>query len=259
MTQKACLELLEKKKKLLNFDYFMQNFTIHIMSIFIRSLNPSVIMVRHDYFLTLMIVKILKYFCEEHNQDFQRIFFIKEEEDGIVLHYNPKQYDMNLEEEVIVFMEENNKEDYTKLLDFIGDDREDENYDEEEEDNIKNRKPNPDSECINLHEVTRSEENLKEIQKNKASVFEYMLSILGKIILLSEWTDPKTTKDLEDYYYDLYFVILEFLIETIQGTRPENLQTVFQKDNQGRHLFGTFLLDIHRLILEENEDELSYQ
>ena len=74
----------------------MQNFTIHIMSIFIKSLNPSVIMVRHDYFLTLMIVKILKYFCEEHNQDFQRIFFIKEEEDGIVLHYNPKQYDMNL-------------------------------------------------------------------------------------------------------------------------------------------------------------------
>ena len=96
MTQKACLELLEKKKKLLNFDYFMQNFTIHIMSIFIKSLNPSVIMVRHDYFLTLMIVKILKYFCEEHNQDFQRIFFIKEEEDGIVLHYNPKKYYINL-------------------------------------------------------------------------------------------------------------------------------------------------------------------
>ncbi len=78
-------------------------------------------------------------------------------------------------------MEKNNKEHYTKLLDFIGDDKEDENYDEKEEDNIKNRKPNPDLEFINLHEVIRSEENLKEIQKNKSSVFEYMLNILGKI------------------------------------------------------------------------------
>ena len=126
-------------------------------------------------------------------------------------------------------------------------------------DGFKNKKPIPDEECENFHELTRSEDNLREIQKNKASVFEYGLSILGKIILVSNWINNKDSEELNDYYYDLYFVILEFLIETIQGTKSENLETVFVKDSNGKNLFGTFLLDINRLMIEENDDELSYQ
>ena len=64
---------------------------------------------------------------------------------------------------------------------------------------------------------------------------------------------------MDDYLYDLYFVILEFLIETIQGTKTENLDTVFRVDNNGKNLFGTFLNDIQRLIHQDTDEELSYQ
>jgi len=89
------------------------------------------------------------------------------------------------------------------------------------------------NECEDLHEITRCEDQNNEEQKSKASVFEFMLSILGKIILLSGWNNSKSSVNLDDYLYDLYFVILEFLIETIQGTKAENLETVFKKDNNG--------------------------
>lgn len=279
--QNSCLELIDKKSKLLNFDYLMQNFTINLMSILNREINPCITMIKHDYYLTLLIVKILKYFCEEHNQDFQRIFFIKED-DGVVLHYNPRQYELLDDGNDVDNL--NGSENSTKdnLLNSLS--KNDINISHNNISNnvsnnvsncninntnnnvlilsgAKNKRPNPDSECENLHEVTRSEENFKAIQKNKASVFEYMLSILSKIILLSKWIISKDNDELDDYFYDLYFVILEFLIETIQGTRYENLQTVFQHDSSSsnRNLFGVFLLEINRLMLEENESELSYQ
>ena len=119
-----------------------------------------------------------------------------------------------------------------------------------------NTKPNPDVECDELLDNSRDK---NEEVKSKASVFEFMLSILGKIILISGWNNAKTTSNLDDYFYDLYFVILEFLIETIQGTKTENLDTVFKMDNNGKNLFGTFLNDIQRLIHQENDEELSYQ
>ena len=277
-TQKSCLELLDKKSKLLNFDYLLQNFTINLMSILNREINPCITMIKHDYYLTLMIVKILKYFCEEHNQDFQRIFFIKED-DGIILHYNPKQYELLDNMNEVDRYNESDNSTNDNLINSISKNEiinsnnisnanvSNSNNLNNTNNNVlilssaKNKKPNPDSECENLHEVTRSEENFKEIQKNKASVFEYMLSILSKIILLSKWINSKDEDNLDDYFYDLYFVILEFLIETIQGTRCENLQTVFQHDqsNGNRNLFGVFLLEINRLMLEENDTELSYQ
>ena len=266
-TQKSCLELLEKKSSLLDFNYFLSDFTLHVMTIFTKDLNPCEHMIRHDYFITLMIIKILKYFCEEHNQDFQRIFFIKEEEDGIVLHYNPKLYEIESLRPIFLWrtdesgknpniLNSSDEEEETENETLINGEYNNISFNVE---NVRNKKPVPDEDCENFHEVTRSEENLKEFTKNKASVFEYCLSILGKIILVSNWINNKETEELDDYYYDLYFVILEFLIETIQGTRGENLQTVFVKDSNGKHLFGTFLLDINRLMIEENDDELSYQ
>ena len=262
--QKACLELMEKKDNPVNFEYFLQNITLHIMNVLISELNPGSRNIRYNYYMTLMIIKILKYFCEEHNQNFQRIFFVKED-DGIILHYNPKQYYQKEEEENIIYFDEN--EDFKNSLITESDNIEEEN--KENGNNLQKNyfsifenpstKPVPDIECEDLHEITRSEDKNNEEQKSKASVFEFMLSILGKIILLSGWNNSKNLANLDDYLYDLYFVILEFLIETIQGTKAENLETVFKKDSNGKNLFGTFLNDIHKLIHEDNEEELSYQ
>ena len=188
------------------------------------------------------------------------------EDDGLILHYNPNQYIQKEEEENIIYFDEN--EEFKNSLITESDN----NLNEDNKENGKNlqgnafsifenpsTKPIPDIECDDLHEITRSEDKINEESCSKASVFEFMLSILGKIILLSGWNHSKNIANLDDYLYDLYFVILEFLIETIQGTKMENLETVFKKDNNGKNLFGTFLNEIHGLIHEDNEEELSYQ
>ena len=264
-TQKACLELMEKKDNPVNFEYFLQNIALHIMNVLISELNPGARYIRYNYYMTLMIIKILKYFCEEHNQNFQRIFFMKED-DGVILHYNPNQYAQKEDDENVIYFDEN--EEFKNSLITESDNI----LDEENKENGNNlqggcfsifenptAKPVPDLECEDLHEITRSEDKNFDEQRSKASVFEFMLSILGKIILLSGWNNSKNIVNLDDYLYDLYFVILEFLIETIQGTKMENLETVFKKDNNGKNLFGTFLNEIHGLIHEDNEEELSYQ
>ena len=46
--------------------------------------------------------------------------------------------------------------------------------------------------------------------------------------------------NMDDYLYDLYFVILEFLIEAIQRTKTENLDTVFRMDNNGKKYLVLF-------------------
>ena len=262
-TQKACLELMERNENPVNFDYFLENISYHIMNVLIPELNPGPANIRHNYFVTLMIIKILKYFCEEHNQKFQRIFFMKED-DGISIRYALPRNPQVTEDNNIIFFDEND-EFRNSLI------SESENKDEEEKkENGKkdneyfsvfesiNIKPNPDIECDDLLENSRKDDKSQEIQ-SKASVFEYMLSILGKIILISGWNNPKNTTNMDDYLYDLYFVILEFLIETIQGTKTENLDTVFRVDNNGKNLFGTFLNDIQRLIHQDTDEELSYQ
>ena len=262
-TQKACLELMERNENPVNFDYFLENISFHIMNVLIPELNPGSANIRHNYYVTLMIIKILKYFCEEHNQKFQRIFFMKEDE-GISIEYSLPPNQISQEDNNIVFFDEND-EFRNSLI------SESENYlDNDNKENGKkgdeyfsifesiNMRPNPDIECDELLENSRHNEKNKEI-KGKASVFEYMLSILGKIILISGWNNPKNTSNLDEYLYDLYFVILEFLIETIQGTKTEYLDTVFRMDNNGKNLFGSFLNDIKRLIHQDIDEELSYQ
>ena len=260
-TQKACLELMERKENPVNFDYFLENISFHIMNILIPELNPGSANIRYNYYMALMIIKILKYFCEEHNQNFQRIFFMKED-DGIILYYNPSQYTLKEEENNIIYFDENDEFRNSLISESTNN-----NDDDKKENGLKsdehfsvfesiNTKPNPDVECDELLDNSRDK---NEEFKSKASVFEFMLSILGKIILISGWNNAKTTSNLDDYFYDLYFVILEFLIETIQGTKTENLDTVFKMDNNGKNLFGTFLNDIQRLIHQENDEELSYQ
>ena len=43
-------------------------------------------------------------------------------------------------------------------------------------------------------------------------MFEYLLRVVGKILLLSNWMNNRSD-ELDDYYYDVYFIILEFLID----------------------------------------------
>ena len=42
----------------------------------------------------------------------------------------------------------------------------------------------------------------------------------------------KRDNNPDEYFYDIYFVILEFLIETIQGTSSENLAKIFTNEKK---------------------------
>ena len=96
------------------------------------------------------------------------------------------------------------------------------------------------------------------VYSRKASVFEYLLSVLGKIILLSQWMN-KRDNNPDEYFYDIYFVILEFLIETIQGTSSENLAKIFTNEKKKKYLFAIFLSEVNKLLIDDSfDDDLNY-
>ena len=286
-TQKNCFELFNRRrKKLLDFNSLIDILTENLMSIILREMNPCITMIKHDYYRTVLIIKIMKYLCEEHNHDFQRIFFSKEY-DGVAINYSSTPFDnannnkddnkndsidnvfgianINMERPVAVskknlfenklFSGNNATNNGTprkiKSLQY--------NNDTTNWGKLRNKKPNPDTEIEDLHEVTLSEEYLLEIQKNSASVFEYMLSIVGKIMLLSRWIISKENEKFDQFLYDLYFVILEFLIETIQGTKQDYILSIINQNNESPDLFGNVLQDIKLLIFKENNSEIAFQ
>ena len=294
--QKNCFELFNRrKKKLLDFNSLIEILTENLMSIILRELNPSITMIKHDYYRTVLIIKIMKYLCEEHNHDFQRIFFSKEY-DGVAINYSSNQYENDSQETERNI--ERNKDDsldnmfgtLSKIEGNIANSKKNifenslfagnENSLSQQQQQrlitsniqlqgditntnvavqLKNKKPNPDTEIEDLHEVTISEEYLLEIQKNSASIFEYMLSIVGKIMLLSKWIISKENEIFDEFLYDLYFVILEFLIETIQGTKQDYILSIINQNIESPDLFANVLQDIKLLIFKENHSEIAFQ
>ena len=166
---------------------------------------------RKEYFYSIMHIKIMKYFCEEHNPHFQTLFFNNTE---------------TSEKDVIV-----RYKNHLKIKKI----RKKKSNDENDDFFSHKRKTG-----ISIGSQVSTETFLGSgIYTRKASVFEYLLSVLGKIILLSQWMDNKNN-DPDQYFYDLYFVILEFLIETIQGTSSENLAKVFTNEKKRKCLFAIF-------------------
>ena len=64
--------------------------------------------------------------------------------------------------------------------------------------------------------------------KNAPFTFiDFLLMALNKIILISNFDLCDQNKDLEiNYFLDIFHSIVEFLIESIQGTTVENLKTL---------------------------------
>ena len=87
----------------------MKKFLKFLILVLIPELNPGSANIRHNYYVTLMIIKILKYFCEEHNQKFQRIFFMKED-DGISMHYDLHRNLQVTEDNNIIFFDLKNEQ-----------------------------------------------------------------------------------------------------------------------------------------------------
>ena len=171
------------KANLINIHYFINLFFENFLSIIFQRCNPSPYLKYDDYIIAFTIIKILKYLCEEHNINFQTLFF-------------------------------------------------------------KNI--------------------LIEIKDERLNVFDLMMSVLDKILLITKWKEVnfETNESLITYYYDIFFCIMEFSIEMIQGTSKENLLLILNNANKRdeKSYFIRFLLSAKNILKNNlNNSETIYK
>ena len=228
--QQGFIDMEEENKSLepiLNFNHLIDDFTSNLMTVILREINNDEYENRKEYINACLVIQILKYFCEEHNSHFQAFFFNN-------IFCSPK--------DVIVR--------YKVHLKIKGK-------------NIKR------SESINL--VSSSQSKAKKLNRQnsllssmieskndfhnnytkRASVFEYFLRILGKILLLSNWMNNRSNI-LDDYFYDVYNCLIRFLIETIQGSSRENLNKIFSGEKKNKRFFERFLTEFNPLLIDDS-------
>lgn len=188
-TQTEIYALYIEKAEILSFGSIMDLFLKNLLSLIFASCNPSTTNMNEDYYISMTIIKIMKYLCEEHNVNFQRIFFQELKFDYIQKAMGSHSNDM----------------------------------------------------------------------KQTLSLFDFMLGILGKIVILSKWEKVKFGQDDKtiSYFYDLFFVIIELLIEMVQGTEASNLEGLlkaFKEREEDNFPFLVFLQSVKNLLLRDKND-----
>jgi hypothetical protein len=89
---------------------------------------------------------------------------------------------------------------------------------------------------------------------DKIGTFSLMLRILEKIFIVSKWEKINFTSIDDDYsyFYDIFFVIIEFLVEMIQGTSSDNLKS-FEEKNDFENL-NIFLSRMKALLMNNQHN-----
>ena len=185
-TQEDILEIMKNEinedNKLVNIHYLCELFFECYLSIVFSSVNPNSISSNDDYIIAYMVIKILKYFCEDHNTDFQTLFF----------------------KDIKIMYED-----------------------------------------------------------NPLNIFEMMMCALNKIVMLAQWDKVKFSQ-VEDnitYFYEIFFVMIEFSIEMIQGTKKSNLNEIISapgRENENS-MFYIFMLGFKNIITnDDNDSEIVY-
>ena len=225
--QQVFIDLEEENKEnepIFDFNKLMDDFTSNIMTVILREINNSGYENRREYIEACLNIKIMKFFCEEHNAHFQSFFFnnttsiLNPQKDVIVKYRRLKLRNKNLKKNESNPLLLSGQKGKRKLRYSFQNSLQDRKYDEK-----------------------------------KASVFEYLLQVLGKILLLSNWINNRAD-ELDDYFYDIYFIILEFLIETIQGTTRENLNKIFVGEKKSKRFFERFLVDINPMLIDDSSN-----
>ena len=164
-------------KPTVNFPYLIDLFLQNLLSVIFERCNPSSVPNYEDYTIAYMVIKIMKYMCEDHNINFQTLFF----------------------QEITV-----------------------------------------------------------ETPTETLNIFDLMMCILNKILLLGKWEEVtfESNDSSIDYFYEIFFCLMEFSIEMIQGTSKENLQTIidsFERKDE-KSYFYRFLVAA-KLVLKNNAND----
>lgn len=108
--------------------------------------------------------------------------------------------------------------------------------------------------------LPKSANSLKKTQF--MSLFDLMLGILGKIVVLAKWEKVKfnSEENSNPYFYDIFFVIIELLIEMVQGTEESNLigliKSLKNKDQDENIGLHSFLYNVKSVLLRDKNDSL---
>ena len=169
-------------KPTVNLNYLVDLFIQNLLSIIFESVNPTTTANNEDYTIAYMVIKIMKYMCEDHNINFQTLFF----------------------KEI--------------LIDFNG---------------------------------------------GLMNIFDLMMCALSKILILSKWENVnyETEESSISYFYEIFFCMIEFAIEMIQGTTKENIIQIidFEDRKDDKSLFYNFLVQAKSIIKNNsNDNEILY-
>ena len=212
-----------------NFNILIEDFTSNIMTIILREINKSGYENRREYIEACLNLKIMKFFCEEHNVHFQTLFYnnLSSNQKDVIIRYKPrlkiknKNFKKNESNSILPALKSKNKKNY------------------------KN----------SFHTSMVETKNDFQSYNKKASVFEFFLRVLEKILLLSNWINNRN-EELDDYFYDIYYIILEFLVESIQGTTRDNLNKIFAGDKKSKRFFERFLVEINPMLIDDTSNNL---
>ena len=95
-------------------------------------------------------------------------------------------------------------------------------------------------------------------EDNPLNIFEMMMCSLNKVVMLAQWDLVKFSQ-IEDnytYFYEIFFVMLEFSIEMIQGTKKSNLKEIISvpgRENENS-MFYMFILGFKNIITNDDND-----
>ena len=94
-------------------------------------------------------------------------------------------------------------------------------------------------------------------------MFELLMCVLGKIALLAKWDSVDFDQDENSisYFYEIFFAMIEFAIELIQGTTKENLLRIVNvegRENE-KSYFYKFLESVKGIVTNNsNDSEIIY-
>ena len=168
---------LDEIKPVIDLKYLLNIFIENLLSVIFRNCNPSSLFENEDYKIAYMIIKIFKYMCEEHNLNFQNIFFNE-------IKINTGQININ--------------------------------------------------------------------------VFDFMMCVLQKILIFAKWEQVDFSSEEKNisYFYDLFFCMIEFTIEMIQGTSYQNIEKIIDVEGHKNEnsFFYQFLIQARPVLFNNNND-----
>ena len=208
--QQGFIDMEEENKSLepiLNFNHLIDDFTSNLMTVMLREINNDGYENRKEYINGCLNIQILKYFCEEQNSHFQAFFFNN-------VFCSPKDVIVRYKAHLKIKGKDLKRSESINLAS-----------------SMQNKAKKKNKQNSFLSSMIESKNDFHNNYTKRASVFEYLLRVLGKIILLSNWMNNKSDI-LDEYYYDVYNSIIRFLIETIQGRARENLNKIFSGEKK---------------------------